>query len=184
VLTANLPIFSAGLIEADVRTAWSRLRQAALYESLVRRQALNDVRVAYENLATADRRLREYEEQAATSREALEQARNALANNLAINLDVLVAQDQLLNSELLLTGAQFDRTVFYLDLVRATGRLTDLSALPPPSSAAAATQPATRPATATAHNRSDPPNGDGPLRRTDERAVVRPQASRSRKPDV
>ena len=141
ILSANVPIFSAGLIEADVRTAWSRLRQAALSESLVRRQVLNDVRVAYENLATADRRIREYEEQVATSREALEQARNAFANSLAINLDVLVAQDQVLNSELLLTGAQFDRTVFYLDLVRATGELTDV--------AAAAVAPAVIPGTTT-----------------------------------
>ena len=150
ILSANLPIFSAGLIEADVRAAWSRLRQAALSESLVRRQVLNDVRVAYENLVTADRRLREFEEQAATSREALEQARNAFANNLAINLDVLVAQDQLLNSELLLTGAQFDRTIFYLDLVRATGRLTDVSVLPPtsaPTTAPTTTAPTTTPTT-------------------------------------
>ena len=82
----------------------------------------------------------------ATSRDALEQARNAFANNLAINLDVLVAQDQLLNSELLLTGAQFDRTIFYLDLVRATGRLTDVSVLPP-ATQPVATQPATTAAT-------------------------------------
>ena len=38
------PIFSAGIIEADVRNAWSRLRQAALYESYLRRQVLRDVR--------------------------------------------------------------------------------------------------------------------------------------------
>jgi outer membrane protein TolC len=144
ILSANLPIFSAGLIEADVRAAWSRLRQAALSESLVRRQVVNDIQVAYENLATADRRIREYREQVGTSREALEQAQNAFRNSLAINLDVLVAQDQLLNSELLLTGAEFDRTVFYLDLIRATGRLTDVSVLP---SAGEVTKPATAPAT-------------------------------------
>ena len=32
VLSANLPIFTAGLIHADVRDAWSGLRQAALLE--------------------------------------------------------------------------------------------------------------------------------------------------------
>jgi outer membrane protein TolC len=143
ILSANLPIFSAGLIEADVRLAWSRLRQAALYESFVRRQVMHDVRVAYENLVTADRRIRELEDEVQAAEEAYQQARNAYANNLAINLDVLTAQDQLLNSELQLTGAQFDRTVYYLDLVRATGRMGDVTGaglLSP----AAATRPATR----------------------------------------
>jgi Cu/Ag efflux pump CusA len=68
--------------------------------------------------------------QAAT--EALEQARNAFQNNLAINLDVLAAQDQQLNAQLQLTGAKFDGAVFYLDLVRATGRrLHEVGAMRP-----------------------------------------------------
>ena len=50
-----------------------------------------------------------------------EQRTELLANNLAIVLDVLTAQDQLLNAQLLLTGAKFDRTVFYLYLLRARG---------------------------------------------------------------
>lgn len=142
ILSANLPIFSAGLIEADVRAAWSRLRQAALYESLVRRTVLRDVRQAHENLTTADRRIKELEDQVLAAQDAYEQARNAYANSLAINLDVLTAQDQLLNSELQLTGAKFDRTVFYLDLVRATGRMGDVT-----GNGLLSPAPATRPAT-------------------------------------
>jgi hypothetical protein len=45
----------------------------------------------------------------------------------------LTAQDQLLSAQLLLTGARFDHTVFYLDLLRATGQL--------PTVAAATSQP-------------------------------------------
>jgi len=37
---------------------------------------------------------------------------------------VLTAQDQLLSAQLQLTSAQFDRTVYYLDLLRQTGRMT------------------------------------------------------------
>ena len=136
------PIFSAGIIEADVRSAWSRLRQAALAESLTRRQVLNDVQTAYENLATADRRIRELQDQVAASQEALEQAQNAFRNSLAINLDVLLAQNDLLNAELQLTSAQFDRTIFYLDLVRATGHLHEVAATGP--------SPTTKPSTTTA----------------------------------
>lgn len=137
VLSANLPIFSAGIIEADVRTSWSRLRQAALYESGLRRRVIDDVRQASLNLRTAERRLKALADQVAAADEALKQAQSALANKLAIVLDVLNAQDQLLNAQLLLTGAKFDRTVFYLDLLRATGALPEITH-------AAATRPTTR----------------------------------------
>lgn len=145
ILSANLPIFAAGIIEADVRTAWSRLRQAALNESLVRRNVLHDVQTSYENLAATDRRIHELRDQVESNREALLQAQNAFRNSLAINLDVLLAQDDLLNAELQLTSAQFDRTVFYLDLTRATGRLHEVASTQP----AATTQPTTAPTTTT-----------------------------------
>jgi outer membrane protein TolC len=145
ILAANLPIFSAGIIQADVRAAWSRLRQAALSESLTRRTVLNDVQTAYENLATADRRVHELEDQVRASEEALVQSQNAYANSLAINLDVLLAQNDLLNSQLQLTSARFDRTIFYLDLVRATGRLDEIATSP----MVPTTQPASQPTTMT-----------------------------------
>lgn len=141
ILAANVPIFSAGLIHADVRNAWSQLRQAALNESYIRRQVVYDVRTAYENLVTADERIKDLKDQVAASEEAYQQARNAFQNNLAINLDVLSAQDVLLNSQLQLTGAQFDRTIFYLDLLRATGRMSEVAAT-------AAENPASQPAAA------------------------------------
>ena len=92
VLQANLPIFSAGLIEADVRAAWSRLRQAALQESYLRRNILQDVQISYENLVTATRKISELQAQVDASEEALRQAQQAYANGLQVNLDVLTAQ--------------------------------------------------------------------------------------------
>jgi outer membrane protein len=123
LLGVNLPIFSAGQIEADVRTAWSRVRQAALSESAVRRAALHDVQTAYENLDESRHRIVELEDEVRSADEAYTQARNAYQNGLGINLDVLAAQDQVLEAKLELAAAQFDRTVFYLDLLRAAGRL-------------------------------------------------------------
>ncbi len=139
VLSANIPIFSAGRINADVRTAWSRLRQAALIESDTRRSALRDVQNSYQNLLTADRRMTELQGAVAAAKEALKQSQSALANNLGLVLDVLTAQDQLLNSQLLLNSAEFDRSAFYLDLLRNTGKPpVDLPTTRP------ATQPAVR----------------------------------------
>jgi outer membrane protein len=123
ILFANIPLFSAGTIKADVRTAWSQLRQAALDESAVRRQTLHDVRIAYENLATAGQRVTQLEDEVKAAADAFHQSQQAFHNQLAINLDVLTAQDRLLAAQLQLTGARFDRAVFYLDLKRAAGRL-------------------------------------------------------------
>jgi outer membrane protein TolC len=123
VLAANIPIFTAGLIRADVRDAWSRLRQAALTESRVRRQALEGVQTSYQNVLTSERRIRELQEEVRAADEALRQAQAQFANGLAILLDVLTAQDQLLSAQLQLTSARFDRSVFYLSLLRASGRL-------------------------------------------------------------
>jgi outer membrane protein TolC len=123
ILTAYIPLFSAGVIKADVRAAWSRLRQAALDESAIRRQALHDVQTAYENLTTAQARVVQLEDQLQAATDAYHQSQQAFQNQLAINLDVLTAQDALLGAELQLTAARFDRAVFYLDLKRSTGRL-------------------------------------------------------------
>lgn len=138
ILSANLPIFSAGLIEADVRAAWSRLRQAALAEQATRRAIVRDVEVAYENLATAERKITELEGEVEAAEEALRQSKSAYVNGLAINLDVLVAQDQLLNAQLQLTGVRYDRVVFHLELLRTAGELNPRVLVSP----SASTQPA------------------------------------------
>jgi outer membrane protein TolC len=46
LIIVDLPIFSAGLVNADVRTAYSRLRQANLAESGPRRTVIRELRVA------------------------------------------------------------------------------------------------------------------------------------------
>jgi outer membrane protein TolC len=123
LLSVYLPIFSAGQIEADVRASWSRLRQAALEESQVRRAALRDVQTSYEDFQIAERRVQQLKDEVQAARDAYDQSRQAFANQLAINLDVLTSQDQLLNAQLQLSAATFDQTVYYLDLIRATGQL-------------------------------------------------------------
>jgi outer membrane protein TolC len=123
VLNANLPIFSAGQIEADVRRAWSELRQAALFESLARREALQDVRLSYETVTASRQRLAELETQVQAAREALEQADGSYRVGLATNLERLTAQSDLLDVQLQLASEQFDHALLLLDLTRFTGRL-------------------------------------------------------------
>lgn len=154
-LSANLPIFTAGLIHADVRTAWSLLRQAKLNESATRRQIGSDVAIAYENFISSRNRLDQLEVQVAAAEEALRQSEQSYKAGLATNLDRLTAQDALLSAQLQLTAELFDQKVFYLTLLRAVGglstRLPGESAAPPTTqdlrlpATVPATQPTTRP---------------------------------------
>jgi outer membrane protein TolC len=128
LLALNLPLFTGGRIQADVREAWSRYRQALLAQSLVRRNVLRDVQVSHSELATANRRITELRSANATAQDALRLAQSAFANNLATNLDVLTAQDRALAAQLDLTTAEFDLATAYLDLVRATGGIQDFAA--------------------------------------------------------
>ena len=123
VLLANLPIFSAGTIKADVRDAWSYLRQAALSESYLHRQIEQGVQIAYDNFVTSRSKLVDLQREAEASSDAYQQAVELEKNGLAIPLDVLTAQDALLKSQLQFASEVSSHTVFYLDLVRSIGDL-------------------------------------------------------------
>lgn len=144
LLSANLPIFSGGVLEADLRLAWSLLRQAKLSESLTERQVLQDVRIAYENQLASKDRLRELQVQLKAAEEALLQAEQSYRAGLGTNLERLVAQDRLLSTQLQLTSERYDQNVFYLALLRAVGELSlRLPGEPPPTTQPSTTAPST-----------------------------------------
>lgn len=143
-LSANLPLFSAGLIEADVRAAWSALRQAQLSESQTRRSVIQEVEIAWTNLQSSEKRLKELQVQVVAAGEALRQAEQSYKAGLATNLERLTAQDSLLSAQLQLTSEMFNRKVYHLNLLRAAGLLS--TRLPGEPATAPATVPATQPA--------------------------------------
>ena len=132
LIQVDLPIFSAGLVHADVRTAYSRLRQAHLAESGLRRTVLRELRVAVENLAADVQQVDQLGVRLAAAREALRQADAAYWAGLGTNLQRLIAQDQLLSAELALTEEQFNHIVDYMRLLRVVGVL-DIGLHPLPS---------------------------------------------------
>ena len=139
LVSASLPIFTGGVIHANVRTALSRLRQAVSERSLVGRQVEQDVLLSYETLSASTNRLRELLVQQRSAEEAFRRAQVAVTAGTATNLDLLIAEDQLLTARLQLASEQFDRKVFYLNLLRASGRLTD--AVTPPAGPVRQQQP-------------------------------------------
>lgn len=124
VLRANLPIFTAGRIAADVRTAWSELRQAKLIHEYTRRVVVRDVEVAYENWSSSMLRLQELRIQLRAGQDAFSQADQSYNVGLATNLERLVAQDRLLNTELQLVTEEIIQRRSHVALIRATGELT------------------------------------------------------------
>lgn len=133
LIQASLPLFSAGVIEADVRTALSRLRQAKLEYSQVRRAVRRDIEVAMENLRSSFERTERFRVQVRSAGDALEQAEGLYRAGLSTNLERLIAQDRLLTAQLELVTAELDTKVFYLDLLRTTGTLHQLVGLERPA---------------------------------------------------
>ena len=125
LLSGNLPLFAAGRIRADVRSAWSFFRQAILVEQTQRRQVSADVRQSYAAAEASDARLAEAQTQLDAARQSLQQAEAQYRAGLATNLDRVQAQSDLLQAQLLLTGERFDRQIFRLELLRASGLLRE-----------------------------------------------------------
>ena len=123
LLTANLPIFSGGTIEADVRNAWSLYRQAIYSEWQIIRQVRQNVETDWDNLDASRGRIHELQAEVDASQTALTQANERYGAGLAINLDVLNAESALLSSQLDLATEEFDYKIFYLDLLRDIGKL-------------------------------------------------------------
>lgn len=121
VLQVNLPIFSAGQIEADVRDAWSVFRQTSLSESLLRRQILEEVDRAYTNYNDSILRLAELEVQVRAAQLAVDQADALFQAGMATNLERITAQDQLLSAQIAQTSARYNQYVNASDLLLAIG---------------------------------------------------------------
>jgi outer membrane protein len=125
----NLPIFSAGRIEADVREAWSFYREADLLRSLVRRQVWEQVQAAAVELQASKDRLAEARVQLASAEQAYRQAEESARVGRGTELERILAQDDLLEAQLRVASETYDRKIFYLDLLRVTGRLTPVVSL-------------------------------------------------------
>jgi outer membrane protein len=146
LLSFNLPIFTGGRLRADLRTALSQVRQARAQEQLLRRQIEQQTRTAIENLQASAKRIEELSVAVDAAKQALEVAEENYRAGLGIYLNRLVAQDQLLNSQLLLANEWYNLKLNYLNLLRVIGELQDPPAEgPPPAPSTRLAPPSTRP---------------------------------------
>jgi len=126
LVTANLPIFSFGRIESDVRAAWSVFREAKLSESQVSRRIAHDVQVGCDDLQATQAHLDALAPALAAAQEAFDQSLDLVRAGKATNLERLVAQNQLLTAQLSVADSGYARKLAWLALLRASGTL-DLS---------------------------------------------------------
>lgn len=122
-VSANIPIFSALQIEADIRRAWSVYRQTGLAESLTRRTVLDDISQNYQNLTSSREKIAYLTVQVEAAQRAYELSERAYRLGSDTNLNRLLQQDNLLSAQLNLISEQFNDKSNYLSLLRATGRL-------------------------------------------------------------
>lgn len=125
LLVVSIPLFSAGLIEADVRTALSLLRTARFEDAQLARSIVREVVVAVENLRGAETRIEQLRFQVQAAGDALTQADGLFTVGLATNLERIDAQARFLDAELEAVRAELDRVVFWFDLLRVTGQLNE-----------------------------------------------------------
>jgi outer membrane protein len=123
LLSLNFPLFTGGLINANVRTAWSQYRQSALTQAQLRRSIDETVEQAHTNLVLAHSQLAELQIEVKAARDALYLADQLRKAGKGILLDVLTAQDTLLTTQLQLTTEEFNQKTAYLNMLRAVGRL-------------------------------------------------------------
>jgi len=122
-VSANIPIFSALSIEADVRGAWSQYRQAGLARSQTVRQVTDDINQNYRNLLNSREKIQELQVEVAAAEKAYDLAERSYALGALSNLDRLTQQDNMLTAQLNLVSEQLNEKSNYLGLLRASGML-------------------------------------------------------------
>jgi outer membrane protein len=125
LLQASLPVFSAGRIEADVREAWSFLREASLVWSQSSRRVTREIDLSIRDLRASEERVAQLRVALDAARDAFEQSQGSYDAGLGTNLERVAAQDALLQAELASATEGFDQQFLRLQLLRRVGVLRE-----------------------------------------------------------
>lgn len=119
----SLPIYQQGFVSSQVRQAKQILSQRRLEVEEARRTAEQDAVQAFQALATARAQIRAFQAQVDSAQIALEGVRQENAVGARTVLDVLDAEQELLDAQVSLVGAQRDVIVAGFQVLSAQGRL-------------------------------------------------------------
>ncbi len=120
----SIPIFTGGLSQSQTRAARQRASQARLQLAQTRRQVNEQVARAWSALIAAQAVILSSQEQVRANELAFEGVEQEAQVGLRTTLDVLDAEQELLNARLTLTNAEHDAVLAAFGLVATTGQLT------------------------------------------------------------
>jgi outer membrane protein len=123
-VTLTVPIYEGGAAYSDVRRAKEALGQQRLIADQVRDQVRQAVVSAWGNLDASKAQILAAQAQISASEVALNGVREEAKVGQRTTLDVLNAQQDLLNARVALVSAQHDRVVNSYALLQGIGRLT------------------------------------------------------------
>ena len=120
----SVPIYTGGLVESQVREAKQVVGQRRLQLEQAQRQAIQDATTAWESLQSARAQAVSFEDQIKANEVALEGTQQEAQAGLRTVLDILNAQQALLQSQVSLAQAHHDTITAGYDLLLAVGHLS------------------------------------------------------------
>jgi len=124
LLTFTVPIYQQGLTDARVREAKQTQGQRRTQIDVSQRQVTDEANRAWQQLQTARAQIASFQAQIRANEIALEGVSQEARVGSRTVLDVLNAEQELLNSRVSLVQAQRDQVLASFQLLSATGRLT------------------------------------------------------------
>jgi outer membrane protein len=120
--TIDFPLFEGGLRKAELRQAKSRLEQSRLQSARLNKDIDLEVTRAGLGLEAVSRALESRQDQLRFSKKNYEMVSKQFTFGLATNLDVLDANQTLIEAERDVTAATYDRHLAILEVQRSVGR--------------------------------------------------------------
>lgn len=124
LVAVTVPIYQQGLTDARVREAKQTKGQRRTQIDVSQRQVTDDANRAWQQLTTARAQIESFQAQIRANEIALEGVSQEARVGSRTVLDVLNAEQELLNSRVSLVQAQRDQVLAAFQLLSATGRLT------------------------------------------------------------
>jgi outer membrane protein len=120
----SLPIYTGGLVEAQVREAKQIVGARRLQLEQSQRQAIQDATTFWENLQSARSQVSSFQDQIKANEVALEGTQQEALAGLRTVLDILNAQQALLTSQVSLVTAHHDAIQAAYNLLNSVGMLS------------------------------------------------------------
>jgi outer membrane protein TolC len=120
----TVPLYQRGAVTSQVREAKQLAGRNRMRLVAAQRDAIEQANTAWETLVTAQARIRSITAAARANRIALDGVRQEALVGSRTVLDVLDAEQELLDSQVSLVVAERDEIVARYDLLAAVGRLT------------------------------------------------------------